>query len=202
MRRHPLSPNRANPGFTLLEVLVASSVGALLVISATSLFSPQLRIHQRLEGRTRLQERWARVNFLLDTEIQEAHRIEPIANGLRLISCNTVNDIYSAAAVNGSRCTDGANAATSTPGTDFQTDYVWNAATLTLNRTGPSINRNGSLDLANTSTHVVSTGVTVFTPAIDSQKVDYTLSFRDPASPNGPTYTEKTSAARAAVTRL
>jgi len=32
--------------------------------------------------------------------------------------------------------------------------------------------------------------------------VTYTLSFRDPADPNGSTYTNKSSAARARVTRF
>ncbi len=164
LRLHPLIVPRAPrvQGFTLAEVIVASAVGALVIIATTTVFAPQLRMHQRLEGRTRLQERWARVQYLLDTEIQEAHSVAVIANGLRLTTCavpSNPSDTYSLA----NRCTDGTTSATGTPGTDVSITYVHTPGTQVLSRTGPTINRNGQLNTtSDPSTEVLTTGVVEF----------------------------------------
>lgn len=188
-------------GFTLVEVLVASAMGALLIIATTTIFVPQLRMHQRLEGRTRLQERWARVQFLLDSEIQEAHTVRVINNMLELTICEplAMDEFY---AINANQCSNGGSATTGTPGNDVTITYALDQSKQTLTRDGPSIDQRGALLIDTPSSSVLTTGVLVFTPEANSQSVTYTLSFRDPADPNGSTYTNKSSAARARVTRF
>lgn len=181
-------------GFTLSEVLVVSVVGSLLIIITATVLIPQLRMHQRLEGRSRLQERWARLNMLLDTEIQEAHNLVEIPNGLRLIICEPAEEFYTATA----RCTDGYLGSTTrggTPGNDIVIEYRWNASAKTLTRTGPSIDRAGRL-LPNTNdTSVVSTGVESFTVSLNKPRVNYSLTFSDPLDPDGARLTQQSSAA-------
>jgi len=129
-------------GLGLVELLVACTIGSMVILVSSVLLGPQLRMHQRMEGRTRLQERWARINFLLNTEIQEAHSAQTIANGLRLTTCEPLANIYVA---NPSRCNDGQTAGTGTPGTDVTIDYVLNPTTEQLSRTGPGIDCFGQL---------------------------------------------------------
>ncbi len=187
---------------------MAAAVGSLVIIATTTVFAPQLRMHQRLEGRSRLQERWARVQYLLDTEIQEAHNVAKIPDGLELTTCavpDNPSDTYTLP--DEERCSDGATAATGTPGTDVTITYVLNPVTQVLSRTGPSIDRNGQLSTAGTpSTDVLSSGVLQFTldpdPNPFNQTVQYTLSFRDPLDPMGATFTQKSSAARARIKKL
>lgn len=203
-------------GFTLVELIVAAAVGSLVIIATTTVFAPQLRMHQRLEGRTRLQERWARVQFLLDTEIQEAYSVALIPDGLQLTTCaapDEPSDTYSLA----TRCDDGATALTGTPGTPVTITYVYNPVTQVLSRNGPSIDCFGKL-VTNSSNQgrncqrslvtltpgasILSSGILQFTPSITNQTVNYTLSFRDPLDPMGATFTQKASAARARIKKL
>lgn len=189
-------------GFSLVELVVASAVGALVVIATTTVFAPQLRMHQRLEGRTRLQERWARVQYLLDTEIQEAHSVTSITNGLQLTTCAVPPDPKDTYTLT-SRCSDGATASTGTPGADVTISYVLNPTNQVLSRIGPPISRNGQLNTdGSPSTEVLTTGVLQFDANPSSQTVEYTLSFRDPLDPKGATYTQKSSAARARIKKL
>jgi hypothetical protein len=203
----PRSPSchhsSSTQGFGLVELLVASAVGALVIIATTTVFVPQLRMHQRLEGRTRLQERWARLQYLLDTEIQESHSVAVIANGLQLTTCAVPpnpSDTYTFI----SRCSDGATTATGTPGTDVTITYVLDPATQVLRRTGPPINRRGQLDTSSApNPEILTTGVLEFmVPNPTNQTVQYTLAFRDPLDPKGSTYTNKSSAARARIKKL
>lgn len=192
-RFHLITPSSAS-GFTLSELLVVSVIGSLLMIIIASVFIPQLRMHQRLEGRIRLQERWARVNALLDTEIQEAHNMEQITGGLRLIGCEPATDIYTAT----TRCSDGYLGSTTrgaTPGNDVVIEYSFNPSAKTLTRTGPSIDRSGRLLPDTSDTSVVSTGVEQFTVTLAKPRVNYTLTFSDPLDPNGARLTEQSSAA-------
>ena len=204
-------------GVGLVELLVACTIGSMVILVSSVLLGPQLRMHQRMEGRTRLQERWARINFLLNTEIQEAHSAQTIANGLRLTTCEPLANIYVA---NPSRCNDGQTAGTGTPGTDVTIDYVLNPTTEQLSRTGPGIDCFGQLVANSTnagfncerilstispSTSMLISGVLQFNPTITNQAdqtVNYTLSFRDPLHPQGSIYTNKSSAARARIKKL
>lgn len=212
-----LQPNRPAPsnGFGLVELLVASAVGALLVITVTTIFVPELRLHQRLEGRIRLQERWARLHFLLDTEIQQAHTVEPISNGLRLIICEPQSD-PNEPDTDGMPCSDGsANGTPGTSGTDVTIDYVWDSGQQTLSRSGPGIDCRGGLRVGgqgqdcsgttisdNSDTSVVITGVIAFSPVVTNQSVRYSISLRDPLDPNGSTFNNQASSARAHIKKL
>lgn len=81
-------PNPSRPGrqaaFTLTELLVAAVVGSITVITAVTVLGPHLRSNQRMEAYTRLQERWIRVAYLLDTEVMSARTVTVGTNSLTL----------------------------------------------------------------------------------------------------------------------
>lgn len=185
-------------GFTLVELVVGTAIGALVIILTTAVFAPQLRINQRLGGQMRLQERWSRVNVLLNTEIQEAHQVQSLGTGLKLITCEANN----ASTI---RCSDGGYPTTGSFGYDVAICYelIPDPATGTsrLQRRGPSIDQAGAL-LTQESTkqcsdfdpEVVTTGVTAFSmPTITADQVSYTIAFRDPLNPNGATMNKEST---------
>ena len=190
---------RSDTGFTLVELVVGTAIGALAIVITSAVFAPQLRMHQRLGGQMRLQERWSRVKFLLNTEIQEAHNVQPLASGLELTTCE-LNYASS------SQCKNGGYPTTGSFGYDIAICYelIPEPATGTsrLQRRGPSIDQFGGLQTQGTTTkcadypaEVVTTGVTAFPPpVITDHKVTYTISLRDPLDPNGSSYTKESSA--------
>ena len=193
---------RSDTGFTLVELAVGTAIGALVIVITTAVFAPQLRVHQRLGGQLRLQERWSRVRFLLNTEIAEAHSVRSIGSGLELITCEPLAPGNASSA----RCSDGASPATGSPGYDIATCYELvpdqASGTSSLQRRGPMIEVNGALrtqgairSCADQAAEVVTTGVTTFSaPAITPLKVTYAISLRDPLDPNGSSYTKESTA--------
>ena len=191
---------RSHTGFTLVELAVGTAISALVIVITTAVFAPQLRVHQRLGGQLRLQERWSRLESLLNTEIAEAHRVQPIGNGLELTTCEPLDSASS------KRCSDGASSATGSPGYDVATCYELvpepASGTSLLQRRGPMIEVDGALrtqgatrSCADQTAEVVTTGVTTFSaPEITPLKVTYAISLRDPLDPNGSSYTKESTA--------
>ena len=193
---------RSNTGFTLVELVVGSAIGALAIVITTAVFAPQLRLHQRLGGQVKLQERWSRVRLLLNTEIAEAHSVRSIGNGLELITCEPLGSASS------NRCSDGdpAISATGSPGHDVAICYELvpepASGTSRLQRRGPMIEVDGALSsqgatrsCSDFTAEVVTNGVTAFSaPEPTAHTVTYTISLRDPLDPNGSSYTKEFTA--------
>ena len=201
-RLWPSPLSRLDTGFTLVELVVGTAISALLIIITTGVLSPQLRMNQLLGGQMRMEERWSRVRFLLNTEIAEAHSVRSIGSGLELITCEP---LYSGSS---NRCSDGdpASSATGSPGYDVVTCYELvpdqASGTSSLQRRGPMIEVDGALltqgatrSCADQTAEVVTTGVTAFSASeITPLKVTYAISLRDPLDPNGSSYTKESSA--------
>jgi len=149
----------------------------------------------------RLEERWSRVRFLLNTEIVEAHSVRSIGNGIELITCEPLDSGSS------HRCSDGASSATGSPGYDVATCYELvpepASGTSRLQRRGPMIEVDGALrtqgatrSCADFMAEVVTTGVTTFSAQEPTtHTVTYAISLRDPFDPNGSSYTKESTAA-------
>ena len=191
---------RSNTGFTLVELAVGTAISALLIIITTGVLSPQLRMNRLLGGQMRLEERWSRVRFLLNTEIVEAHSVRSIGNGIELITCEPLDSGSS------HRCSDGASSATGSPGYDVATCYELvpepASGTSRLQRRGPMIEVDGALSsqgatrsCSDFTAEVVTNGVTAFSaPEPTAHTVTYTISLRDPLDPNGSSYTKEFTA--------
>lgn len=161
-------------GFGLAELLVASAVGGLVVVAAVMALGPHLRLNQRMEGYTRLQERWIRVAFLLDTEIQAASSVSTATGSLTL----TVP------------------VSTATGSTTSTITYYQQGTTLLRN--GPAISARGELQPDSPTTGVlVIDGVATggFVPVVEEGNVvRYTINLIDPNS--DATYSGRGSVAR------
>ena len=188
---------RSDTGFTLVELAVGTAISALLIIITTGVLSPQLRMNRLLGGQMRLQERWSRVESLLNTEIAEAHRVQSTGNVLELITCEPLDSGSS------HRCSDGEPGS---PGYDVSICYELlpepASGTSRIQRRGPMIEVDGALSsqgaiksCADFTAEVVTTGVTAFSaPEITPLKVTYAISLRDPLDPNGSSYTKESTA--------
>jgi len=162
-------------GFSLVELLVASVIGSLVVVAAAMVLGPHLRLNQRMEGYTRLQDRWMRVAFLLDTEIQKASSISVGTNSLTL----TVP----------------------VSGGSLPSTIIYYQQGTTLLRSGPTIDDNGNLQPASPTTGVVVVdGVAAggFQPQLKTANsgltLDYAINLFDPNS--DATYNGRGSVAR------
>lgn len=172
--RSALARRRSHAGgFGLAELLVASAVGGLVVVAAVMALGPHLRLNQRMEGYTRLQERWIRVAFLLDTEIQAASSVSTATGSLTLI----------------------VPVSTATGSTTSTITYYQQGTTLL--RDGPAISASGELQPDSTTTGVlVIDGVATggFVPVVEEGNTKYTINLIDPNS--DATYSGRGSVAR------
>lgn len=186
MQSWPSPLPRTDLGLTLVELMVGTAVGALLIMATVSLLTAVPHTNERLGSLTRLQERSSRVQFLLDTEIQEAQSVTPVSNGLRLVL----------------------------PGSDGTIDYLWDPEKQTLKRNGPGIDCRGALRLGgagkdcdditipdDSDSSVVSTGIIAFSSLVNNQSISYSLSFRDPLDFSAPIY-ERKSTVRVGIRQL
>ncbi|MEB3275498.1 MAG: prepilin-type N-terminal cleavage/methylation domain-containing protein [Cyanobacteriota bacterium] len=170
---HP-ARSQEERGFSLPELLVAVALSSLTVVVAVQILGPHLRMNQRMEGYTRLQERWARLAYLLDTEIPKARAISASGNSLSL----TVP------------------ISTSTGESAIDTITYKQVGTQLL-RDGPTITEWGRLDPASQQTNqLVVDGVAAnsFLPAASTASVTYSLNLVDPNS--DATFNGRGSAAR------
>lgn len=173
----PTGRAAGSQGFGLVELLVASVIGSLVVVAAATVLGPHLRLNQRMEGYTRLQDRWMRVAFLLDSEIQKARSVSMGANSL------TLTVPVSTAA-----------------GSQTSTITYYQQGTSLL-RSGPAIDDNGNLQPGSTTAGVVVVdGVAAggFQPQLQTASngltFNYTISLFDPNS--DATYNGRASVAR------
>ena len=181
-------PNRQQQcsGFSLAELLVGVVIGSVLVIGAGQLLANHIQTSARLEGLLRSQEKWSRIQRIIDQDIQEAHCI--VTSGGSLVLKLPVS--YSGS--------DGSllNACGSSA-------ITYTLSNTTLQRSGPAISAiDGSLDESNMTSNVtVATNVTEF--SVDSVSsslessptVSYTFNVLDPSGYSFKS--SKTSSARA-----
>jgi prepilin-type N-terminal cleavage/methylation domain-containing protein len=165
-------------GFSLVEVLAASALSAVVVVAATSLLIPHLQVNQRVEGYARLQERWMRLAFLLNSEVQKASSISIGNNSLTIT----------------------APVSTAAGGATTSTITYYQQGTSLL-RSGPEISLWGDLIPASaTSGVLVLEGVEASSFVPQSQQnggsnaVAYSINLKDPSS--AATYTGRSSVAR------
>jgi prepilin-type N-terminal cleavage/methylation domain-containing protein len=143
--------------FTLPELLIVSVVGGLLLVSTAQLILAHVRTTTKIEAKLRSQDVWARVQFLLEQEIQE--------------SCSS---------------TGGRELTLTLPpcGEITAPTITYSLDGTDLVRTGPKIDStDGSLLLYDSfSTDIVASNVSSFTPSsADGQNVSYQLNILDPS---------------------
>jgi hypothetical protein len=117
-----------------VEVLVAGVIGVLVSIGALSLWQGNLRATTGLLRGQSLRDNWSRANLFINADISEACSAAAAGGVLTLRLKLTPAGV----------CTVNADVATVT--------YQVTGGTNVLQRTGPPVRRDGSLDLAGTAT--------------------------------------------------
>lgn len=141
-------------GFTLIELLVAAAMGAVLLIGAVTLLLAHLRSSTRMAVLLHLQDQCARVQFLIDHEIEQAEQATPVDDGLSL----------------------------RVPGMATAITYRLNQGSHQLWRSGPSIDANGRLnpDPGKNGEHLVARDVEAFEVFLANPRAPrYRLTVRD-----------------------
>lgn len=77
MRNNPIKTRirnipATNNGVTLVELLISSAIGLILMLMALTMFSEHMRTSAQLEAYNRLQQHWKRVQFLIEQDIAES----------------------------------------------------------------------------------------------------------------------------------
>ena len=87
---HPLLKPKpqASSGFTLVELLVAATVGTLVAATAGDLLLSNTRSGAALEATQRLRTDWSRVSHFIESEVALSERVITNASLLNLAQCN------------------------------------------------------------------------------------------------------------------
>ena len=87
---HPLLKPKpqASSGFTLVELLVAATVGTLVAATASDLMLSNTRSGAALEATQRLRTDWSRVSHFIESEVALSERVITNASLLNLAQCN------------------------------------------------------------------------------------------------------------------
>lgn len=176
------------PAFTLLELLVATAFGAILLGAILTMATSLLRAGVRDDNQQTAQEAWARLHQFLAIEVGEAGRF--------YLSPTDVTPIDAIAPLNQppSDCA-GANQdpasesfsirvpnSDSSGGVPYRT-ITYYVRSNNLMRCGPPVQANGALDFAAPSTEAVLSFNTVLRQLRrdhDNRSIAYTLEFRSP----------------------
>ena len=172
-RRRSLFPWRwgraraLNRGYTLVELLLVSVLGTLIILVVINVIESHVRSRTKLEALMRLQDHWSRVQFLIDADIEEGQRILSGSRGL----CSAAGTTLLALEV---------------PGLSQKIHYYLAGNGNELRRCGPLIGVNGELqDVA--SDGLVIRGVSdFFVDLADPERPIYRFTLTDSS---GVTYT-------------
>ncbi len=151
-RRRPTALAR---GFTLVELLITGAIIAVIFAAGSSVMVSQIRASSVQESIRRLQDHWGRVNYLLESEINESASASVVANTSLTLTL---------------------------PGGQTIT-YSFDPSTRTLTRTGPPINDDGTLNLTAGTANVASvllSDVDAFNPSlVNSREPSYAMTLAD-----------------------
>ena len=154
--------------FTLVELLIATFVGLLSLSAIIAIIISYVNSRNRLEASVRLQDNWARLQFLLDREIQESV------------------PVTSASSVSTSCGSGTIRLSLEVPGNSNRIIYYTSAAN--LRRCGPVIDANGNLG-STVADQLLLNDVSSFTAdTSDPQRPSFSLSLSDAG---GVTYTNQ-----------
>ena len=87
---HPILRKTCNrdAGFTLVELLVAASVGSIVALAASYSMLSNMRSGAALEATQRLRTDWSRVSHFIESEVALSERVITNASLLNLAQCN------------------------------------------------------------------------------------------------------------------
>ncbi|MFN5163692.1 MAG: hypothetical protein ACK5IA_17795 [Cyanobacteriota bacterium] len=176
-RLNQLQRRRRRPqGYSLLELLLVTGMGLLLVTVVLSVIDGHVRSRTSMEALMRLQDHWSRVQFLLEQDIQESQGMVATSNGCGSGSRQLTIQVPS-----------------DTPATPAYITYYLKTLSggTELWRCGPAVKADGDLDFSTPSDALLVRRVGAFsvtTSSSDPQRISYSLTLTDPS---GATYTNQ-----------
>ena len=169
-------------GFSLIELLIGLVMGGVLMAAAASTVVSQIRSGNTMEIAQSLRNDMGRLTTFLDAEIGEG---DTISYGVAMSGtggCTGVsgNSLFTINVPN-----LGATG-TALPTTPIHYYVSGSGNTAVLNRCGPPISADGSLDLAGTrlATPVSANTTLTLANTTNTKSVNYTLTLRDPNGAN------------------
>lgn len=134
-------------GFSLTELLVAISIGSIVIVGAAQMLIGHIKSSANTEAMMRAQDTWARIQHLIDQDIQEAECL--------------------------STSTDNKTLTIELPPCDNSTNkkIIYTLDNEELTRTGPSIQSDGTLNTSiSPASETVATHVSLFTVSVDQTR--------------------------------
>ena len=89
MRVHHRPLIALQAGFSLIEVLLAASIGCLISVVAADAMLTHLRTNERLEATERLRNDWSRTTHFIESEVALSERVLTDANSISLNQCGS-----------------------------------------------------------------------------------------------------------------
>jgi Tfp pilus assembly protein PilW len=65
-------PRSEHSGLTIIELLVTSIIGLILILMTLTIFTSHMRTSAQMEAYNRLQQHWKRIQFLIEQDISES----------------------------------------------------------------------------------------------------------------------------------
>ncbi|MCT0224850.1 type II secretion system protein J [Synechococcus sp. CS-1328] len=178
-RHHKNSPSASARAFTLMELLMAAAIGAVILAVAAKVLIGDVRSSSNQEAIQRLRDHWGRVNYFVDTEVREGLSVSLTAGSG---GCASVTNPLLTITV-------------PAPGTvsGISTIHYYNQNG-DLWRCGPDIADNGSL-IFDTITNVILVENTTLEVSItNSSNINYVLTMNSRAAGNGIEYAASSEA--------
>lgn len=163
----------AERGFTLVELLVSTLIGALMLLAGTYLAVSHVRTTGRQAVAHRLQTDFGRLSHLIETEVDEG---SALAYGQATAGC-TNNGVASVFSIT----VPVLLAAETTAASAVRTIYYYNFDG-NLRRCGPAINADGTLNTAATGDGIVITNATLNVQNTNARQMEYRVQLTDPTS--------------------
>ncbi|MFY8149304.1 MAG: PulJ/GspJ family protein [Prochlorococcaceae cyanobacterium] len=177
---HPLAHSKSSSqAFTLVELLIAAGLGAVILAVAAKVLTGDVRSSSSQEAIQRLRDHWGRVNYFLDTEVREGLSVSLAAGSG---GCASVASPLLTITVPA----PGTASGTSTIHYYNQNGDLW--------RCGPDIADDGSLLFDTITNGILVENATLQTSITNSSNVAYTLTLSSRAGGDGIPYSASSQA--------
>jgi prepilin-type N-terminal cleavage/methylation domain-containing protein len=173
-RRHTLLGYQIN-GFTLIELLIAAVLAPIIIVTVSNIFTSQVNSERRLIGAQSSENLRSRLSFLLESDIADGERVlRPTDAAFE--GCNPSGSLFTIVS----------------PHFDsFINDVIracisYSITNGLLERTGPTINQNGSLDYSSVATQPVANGAAITNVVISDSQTSVSFNLELPSFVGNP----------------
>jgi prepilin-type N-terminal cleavage/methylation domain-containing protein len=176
--RPPTCPALAAPqqdGFTLTELLIAAVLAPIIIVTVSNIFTSQVNSERRLIGAQSSENLRSRLSFLLESDIADGERVLGSSDAAS-DGCNPSGTLFTIVSPYPDESIGGISRAC--------ISYAINNGI--LERTGPAINQNGSLDYDITTTQPVAGSASISNAVISDSRTSISFDLELPSFVGNP----------------